>query len=267
VKVLARHEVFGPVERAEYGPVAIAITEYAAQLRLRPHCHTDAYVTFVSRGGYAERTHRETRYCTEGAVLIHGEGEVHDDAFLPVRTRCVNVFVDRSWRWGLGAHDMLGSPVMLPPSSATRSIMHRLETEIRSPDDVTPIVIQSLILEVMVLLRRASTTRDAPAWLRHASAFLTTHFAEPLGLQDVALAVGIHPAQVARAFREHFGMSVGEKLRAIRVDYACRQLQSKEPLVAIARDAGFADQSHFTRVFRRIIGDTPAAYRRNLRRM
>jgi AraC family transcriptional regulator len=54
-------------------------------------------------------------------------------------------------------------------------------------------------------------------------------------------------------------------VRQLRLDFACAQLTSgRHSLAAIAQAAGFADQSHFTRVFRRRMGLTPGAYRAQL---
>jgi AraC family transcriptional regulator len=102
----------------------------------------------------------------------------------------------------------------------------------------------------------------APRWLRRVRELLDDRFAENLTHEAVAAAVGIHPIHLARVFRHHCGCTLGDYARKLRVDYAARKLVSTdEPLARIACDAGFADQSHFTRSFKRQIGMTPAAFR------
>jgi AraC family transcriptional regulator len=55
-------------------------------------------------------------------------------------------------------------------------------------------------------------------------------------------------------------------VRRLRVDWALRELStSARSLSEIALDAGFADQSHFTRVFKRQVGVSPGAFRRSAR--
>jgi AraC family transcriptional regulator len=68
---------------------------------------------------------------------------------------------------------------------------------------------------------------------------------------------------LARAFRTRYGVSVGEYGRRLRLEWAAAEVaRSDTPLALIAARAGFADQSHFTRVFKQHIGATPGAYRR-----
>ena len=72
----------------------------------------------------------------------------------------------------------------------------------------------------------------------------------------------MHPAHLARVFRAHHGVSVGEYARRLRLAWAAGELaRTDTPLAVIASQAGFADQSHFTRLFRQHLGITPARYR------
>jgi AraC family transcriptional regulator len=78
----------------------------------------------------------------------------------------------------------------------------------------------------------------------------------------IAAAAGIHPVHLARVFRRHCGYTLGDYVRKLRVDFAARQLlATDEPLAGIAFAAGFSDQSHFTKVFKRQTGMTPADFR------
>jgi AraC family transcriptional regulator len=125
---------------------------------------------------------------------------------------------------------------------------------------------EGLALELLGELarRRAGGAESRPPrWLRQARALLQERFAEGLTLEEIALAVGVHPAHLASVFRAQHGCTVGDYLRRLRIEFACREIaRSDTPLVEIALDAGFANQSHFTRIFKRLTGMTPAAYRR-----
>lgn len=82
----------------------------------------------------------------------------------------------------------------------------------------------------------------------------------------MARSVGVHPVHLATTFRRHFGSTIGEYVRRLRIDFATRQIaSSEESLCNIALAAGFADQSHFSKVFRQQTGMTPGVFRANLR--
>jgi AraC family transcriptional regulator len=102
-----------------------------------------------------------------------------------------------------------------------------------------------------------------PPWLRRAREYLREHFRQPIALCELASAAQVHPTHFAHAFRQHTGVTMGQQLRALRVEWAAqRMIATGESLASLATQAGFSDQSHFTREFRRIYGTSPAAYRR-----
>jgi AraC family transcriptional regulator len=104
--------------------------------------------------------------------------------------------------------------------------------------------------------------RRAPVWLRDAEELLRAQGSECVRLGELAKAVGVHPARLARAFRDRNGISVGESGRRLRIESAAAAVGGTDsPLATIAAEAGFADQSHFTRLFKRYVGTTPARYR------
>lgn len=98
--------------------------------------------------------------------------------------------------------------------------------------------------------------------LRHAREYIRAHFRENLTLAQVARAVSVHPVYLGQIFRQELHQTLGEYLNHIRVQAAAERLASSDlPLSDIALDFGFYDQSHFTRVFRRYTGATPAVFR------
>jgi len=68
--------------------------------------------------------------------------------------------------------------------------------------------------------------------------------------------------QLARAFRGRYRSTMGEVVRSLRVDYVRDGLRRGDrPLAELALAAGFADQSHCARVFKRLTGESPGRYR------
>lgn len=102
------------------------------------------------------------------------------------------------------------------------------------------------------------------AWQkRRLTAYIDAHLTEPIRIEDLAELLNLSESHFSRAFRCAFGTSAHDYLTRRRIEVAqSLMLTSREPLCTIALRCGLSDQSHFTRVFRRIVGETPYAWRR-----
>ncbi|MGE3316532.1 MAG: helix-turn-helix domain-containing protein, partial [Planctomycetaceae bacterium] len=84
-----------------------------------------------------------------------------------------------------------------------------------------------------------------------------------IGPDDVARAAGSETRTLQNRFRNFLGRPIASEIRRVRIERAKRELtQSKRPLSAIARDVGFGEAMRMYDVFRRELGVTPSAYRR-----
>jgi AraC family transcriptional regulator len=93
---------------------------------------------------------------------------------------------------------------------------------------------------------------------------IETSLAQPLRNRDLAALVGYSEFHFIVAFRNALGAPPHEYLIRRRIERAQQLMVSSElPLCQIAAECGLADQSHLSRLFRRVVGDTPAAWRRN----
>jgi AraC family transcriptional regulator len=94
--------------------------------------------------------------------------------------------------------------------------------------------------------------------------YIEAHIADKPSLADLASVVGASEYHFLRQFRRRFGCTPHAYVIARRVDFARRLLGRNDlSLAEIAAMSGFADQSHMTRLFQRVLGTTPAALRRS----
>jgi len=101
-----------------------------------------------------------------------------------------------------------------------------------------------------------------PLLVAKALQFMAEHFMENISREDVARAVHVSPSHLSRMIKEHVGRSYTDLLNQMRVDRAAELLaRTDKPLVLIAFETGFKDQSYFTKVFRRYTRQTPRTYR------
>ena len=105
------------------------------------------------------------------------------------------------------------------------------------------------------------TSRDRALVADRVRAFLHDSYASQATLADVAAAAGCSRFAAYRAFRVRYGLSPSEYQRQLRLRAARQALASGAAVADVAAEAGFADQAHLTRWFRRCYGITPGAYR------
>jgi AraC-like DNA-binding protein len=105
-------------------------------------------------------------------------------------------------------------------------------------------------------VRRAGKAVDASRDL------LAERLTDPPSLDDLAQAAGMSPFALLRAFRSETGLPPHAYLNQLRVRLARRLLDDGLAPAVVAAEAGFADQAHLTRHFKRVIGVPPGAYQR-----
>ncbi len=92
--------------------------------------------------------------------------------------------------------------------------------------------------------------------------WMREHCDQELTRDDLARRVGLSPGYFSERFHEHTGHSFSEHLSKLRVDKAARLLRnSNQTLLSIALDCGFSDASYFSKVFRRVMGQSPSEFR------
>ena len=98
---------------------------------------------------------------------------------------------------------------------------------------------------------------------RKVTSYIATNIRGPLAVGSLAALARLSPSYFCKAFKATFGMPPHAYVMNERVAQACTAMASTSaPLSEIAVDLGFSDQAHLCRAFRRIVGDTPARWRK-----
>jgi AraC family transcriptional regulator len=261
-------QFYGKVTRRRVvGGLHLNETRYAPGCRLPLHSHEHGYFCLVRRGHYREEYGSRQRSCGPLTVAFHPPGEVHAEQFAGEEAWSFNVEVTKTWleQWPDIATRLDWTVDF--QGGAVAGVALRLYAEFLRTDEAATLAIEGLTLEILAEAWRGSLrgrTHTPPRWLTRVRDILHERFVEPPTLGELAEQAGVHPVYVAATFRRNYGCSVGEFVRRRRIEFASRQLTSSAATLAeVALAAGFADQSHFSRTFKRLTGLTPAVYRRS----
>ena len=253
------------IRRRDIAGFSLTEALYAEGVLLPRHCHANTYLTLVLSGTYSEKfAHREVRW-HEGALHLLPAGERHENYF-ETAVRLLRVKIEQAAIQRLGGEH---ARCLSEPREITGPLAgwlgHRMMREFMSQDDIAPLAMEGVLLEVLAESARSSDEpqgSSAPGWLRRVRELLQDSYLEAPGLAVLAGIAGVHPVHLSREFHKHFHMTIGEFIRKRRIERASELLSNSElSLAAIANTCGFSDQSHFCALFKKHSGMTPAKFR------
>jgi AraC family transcriptional regulator len=255
------------IKTRDFSGLRLADSVYSSKTKVPNHSHQQAVFCIALKGACSETFAGKIREYEALTVEFLPPDQCHSLDFPSIDTRAFSIDVAPSWLERAREYSLRLDNCVHHHAGSLSRLMMRIYREFLNMDAASPLAIEGLALEMLAEVSRRQVIlsgQTQPRWLARAVELLRERFAEPLTTKQVAAAVGVHPVHLAREFRRFQRCTMGEYVRQLRVERACRQLNSSaQPLAAIAAEAGFSDQSHFSRTFKRLIGMTPAEYRTN----
>lgn len=98
--------------------------------------------------------------------------------------------------------------------------------------------------------------------LARAAHYIRENCAQALRLEEICAAADLSASYLIRAFKDRYGMTPHAYLVNCRIEYSRAQLKRGRAIAEVAAEAGFADQAHLQRAFRKFVAATPGQYRR-----
>lgn len=263
---LAAGEFYGDVVRKQSSSqYTLSEIHHTCGRALPTHAHQAAYFSLLVEGRYSE-TYDGRRHDYEPlTVWWHRPGIVHQDAVGEGGGRFLNIEISRE---GTDALVEAGPARRDFFEKSTRAVWLacRLLRELRQWQPCSDLVAESLALEISECALRDFAPSRQPRWLDRVIQTLHDEPHRRHYTSTLARDAGVHPVHLASVFRRVHQQTIGEYVRTLRIRRATNLLRQKDVTLAeIAADLGFADQSHFTRVFGSTVGLSPSEFRRLLR--
>jgi len=235
------------------------------------HRH-DTYAIGVTDSGVQVFDYRGSVHAsTPGQVVVLYPDEIHDGRAGTDDGFGYRILYVEPALLAEAVRALRGRPYPLPfvnePVSTNATLSQAIEGAFRAP--LESLAIDSLIMALakgLMAGERDGTTPlfsrrvDVPA-VERARQFLDAERTRGVHSTELESITGLTRYDLCRQFRILFGTSPHRYLLMRRLEFARERIHGERPLVEVACDAGFADQAHFTRVFKSAFGLTPARYR------
>ena len=246
-------------------------TAWLAGEAYQKHRH-DTYAIGLTDSGVQVFDYRGSAHAsTPGQVVVLYPDEIHDGRAGTDDGFAYRILYVEPVLLAEAVRQLSGRPYPLPfvsaPVSTNATLSRAVEEAFRTSLD--SLAIDSLVIDLVrglmaeerqgarpVISRRV----DVPA-VERARQFLDAERTRVVHSAELEAITGLTRYDLCRQFRTMLGTSPHRYLLMRRLEFARDRIHQQRPLVEVACDAGFADQSHFTRVFKSAFGLTPTRYR------
>jgi AraC family transcriptional regulator len=231
--------------------------------KLCEHSHQLANFCFLLNGDYLENWGSETIVYRPMTIMFHPPELTHSDEIGKHGGHFFNIELDADWMNSLRDYAFIPERPVGAKGGDLGWLALKLYREFRS-ERPSPLAIEGLVMTMLSEVQKSGPRDDtrSPRWLAHAVELLHAEFKTNLTINFVAQQIGVHPFHLARVFKRFHEQTIGDYVKSLRINFACQELLKHDTdLSDIALAAGFADQSHFTRVFKQVTGLTPGAFR------
>ena len=247
-------------------------------VRYGKHAHETFSIGIVTNGRCTYLNGKMRELIGAGSVVLMNPGDAH--ACNPSHEEPWSyrmLYVDVPWlisiQQGLGVSRNQQFRGFLATATTHPQLytgLHRLYDVLTHPQ-AECLQKHTAVLEFMVSVHQALSC--APELPRHghrrlmrAAEFIRHNHARSLKLDEICSAADLSPSYLIRAFKDKFGMTPHAYLTNCRIEFSRTQLRRGRPIAEVALAAGFSDQAHLQRTFKRLVAATPGQYRAWLHR-
>ena len=226
------------------------------------HTHGEWTVLLIDRGTVVYELDRSEHHALASTVTLLPPHVPHDgrsaEDGVPFRKRVL--YLDAQWLPAASVGAALTTPTL--ENRRALAVVSEIHAALREPGDA--LAAEGAVLALGALVRRllgatGDGPRDTPL-ARRLRRMLDDRLTEAFTLSEAAGILGVHPDHLVRAFGRAYGIAPHRYVIGRRVDLARRMLLDGVPPAETAVAAGFHDQAHLTRHFRRVLGTTPGAF-------
>lgn len=235
-------------------------TTYAENYHTEFHFHENPHLSFILQGGNLEYKKNNICIRNKGEVLFYRSGELHKTIPTNEATKNLNFEIENSFLVeNLLSEDVLGYAIS--DNISSQFFMLKMYRELQLDDTTTDTAIQMLLLD---FIKSSGKNRlEKKQWCIQLKELLNDEWNKNHSLAELSLLLGVHPVNISKYFHRYFGCTYGEYVRKLKISNSLSLIKNgSTSLTEIALLCGFADQSHFTRVFKACTGINPKYFQK-----
>jgi AraC family transcriptional regulator len=220
------------------------------------HAHDWPMISLFVIGGYRNVTEEGEQEITGPSLVFYRPGVAHRNFALESGFEQIEIEFDPAW---LGRGELPPQGVLIRVGGACGALARALA--VRCDAGLAEPALEGEIRRLLSLARR-EPLRQTGEWIKTVTERLRC---DPGGrIDELARELGRSRAWIGPAYRRSVGERLQEAAARFRIERAARLLrESDQTLPAIALEAGFCDQSHMNRTFRRLLARSPMAVRQD----
>lgn len=245
-------------QKSTFENIIITDTEYTHD-KVDWHYHQNPYFTYLLQGKLYESNKKEDYFLEPGSLLFHNWQDAHHNIKSPEFTRGFHIELTQDWfsRYDIPAMDFEGSVNLKNP--AIKSLVNKVFVESKVNDTYSNLAIDTLLIELFGNIKDVKGGKvKRPEWVDRLQELILEEEVD-YSLSKLAEKLEIHPIHLSREFGRYFGMSLGNYVRALKINKAFRLIALNQfSMTEICYKCGFFDQSHFITNFKKVYNTTPA---------
>ncbi|MDA3615232.1 AraC family transcriptional regulator [Polluticaenibacter yanchengensis] len=244
----------------EHSGLITSQTTYTGNYNIDFHYHENPHLTFILQGGNLEYKSNQNAIKDTGTVLFYYSGELHKTLPTITSTKNLNIEIDQNFlhQYSLKENDLESA---VETNQYSRFFMLKIHSELQLNDPITETATHSLMLSFLKGFK--AYDYNSIEWCNKLKEILNDEWDTNHSLEDLSLKLGVHPVTISKYFHKYFGTTLGEYIRMLRINKSLYLIKNTSlSLTEIALLCGFADQSHFIKVFKNHTGLKPKYFQK-----
>lgn len=240
-------------------------------LNYSKHSHETLALSILGSGNIEIEFHsKPTQILTPNKIVVFNPNEVH-------RTKsnakeCLDYFTlhfDLSWCKKIQKVDdfmplqnLIDEKRIYDELLEVSNLIQNNENEIKTSK--LEVILEEILTKYISIDEIKEELEDEHIIFKEVEKYILTHLSEPITLDEISKTIGYNEFYIIRVFKKKFGLTPHAFLINKRIEKARQELNKNKDIniSQLSRDVGFYDQSHFSKVFKRVFAKTPNKYKK-----